>query len=37
LPHTLLWSASRVGDPETAWLRAKLRPIVKRRFAGLAR
>jgi DNA-binding transcriptional LysR family regulator len=30
LPHALLWSASRTHDPEIAWLRAKLRPIVKR-------
>ncbi|HSI02168.1 MAG TPA: LysR substrate-binding domain-containing protein [Reyranella sp.] len=37
LPHALLWSASRAGNPEIAWLRAKLRPIVKRHFAGLAR
>jgi DNA-binding transcriptional LysR family regulator len=35
LPHALLWSASRTGDPETAWLRAKLRPIAKRRFASV--
>jgi len=33
IPHALLWSAGRSHDPEIAWLRAKLRPIVKRRFA----
>jgi DNA-binding transcriptional LysR family regulator len=30
LPHALLWSTSRTHDPEIAWLRTKLRPIVKR-------
>ncbi len=34
LPHFLLWSANRSRDPEIAWLRSKLRPIVKRRFSA---
>jgi DNA-binding transcriptional LysR family regulator len=34
LPHVLLWSAARSRDPEIAWLRGRLRPIVKRRFAS---
>jgi hypothetical protein len=35
IPHVLLWSASRTRDPEIAWLRARLGPIVRRRFACL--
>jgi DNA-binding transcriptional LysR family regulator len=34
LPHALLWSAGRGTDPETAWLRDRLGPIVKSRFAN---
>ena len=33
IAHALLWSAARTHDPEIAWLRTKLRPIVTRRFA----
>jgi DNA-binding transcriptional LysR family regulator len=33
LPHALLWSANRARDPEITWLRARLRPIVRKRFA----
>ena len=33
IAHALLWSAAHARDPEIAWLRGKLRPIVKRRFA----
>jgi DNA-binding transcriptional LysR family regulator len=33
LPHVLLWSANRLRDPEIAWLRARLRPIVRKRFS----
>jgi DNA-binding transcriptional LysR family regulator len=36
IPHALLWSAGRSRDPEIAWLRKRLRPIVERRFADLA-
>jgi DNA-binding transcriptional LysR family regulator len=32
LPHAMLWSARRGSDPEIAWLRDRLRPIVKRKF-----
>jgi LysR family transcriptional activator of mexEF-oprN operon len=34
LPHAMLWSAQRGRDPEIAWLRDQLRPIVKSTFAG---
>jgi DNA-binding transcriptional LysR family regulator len=34
LPHAMLWSAQRGRDPEIAWLRDQLRPIVKSKFAG---
>ena len=34
LPHAILWSAQRGRDPEIAWLRDQLRPIVKSKFAG---
>jgi DNA-binding transcriptional LysR family regulator len=34
LPHALLWSAARGSDPEITWLRDRLRPIVRRTFAG---
>jgi hypothetical protein len=33
LPHALLWSAARGNDPEIAWLRDRLRPLVKAVFA----
>jgi len=33
IPHALLWSAARTGDPEVAWLRQRLQPLVKRRFS----
>jgi hypothetical protein len=33
LAHALLWSANRTRDPEIAWLLARLRPIVQKRFA----
>ena len=36
LPHVLLWSAARANDPEVAWLRKSLQPLVKRRFASAA-
>lgn len=35
IPHALLWSAARTRDPEITWLRKRLRPLVKRRFANL--
>jgi DNA-binding transcriptional LysR family regulator len=34
LPHVMLWNHGRSGDPEIAWLRDRLLPIVKRKFAG---
>ena len=37
LPHAMLWNTARGNDPETSWLRARLSPIVKSRFAGTAR
>lgn len=33
LPHVLLWSSVRAGDPETAWVRQHLQPWSKKRFA----
>jgi LysR family transcriptional activator of mexEF-oprN operon len=36
LPHAMLWSAQRGRDPEIAWLRGHLRPIVKSKFAGVS-
>jgi DNA-binding transcriptional LysR family regulator len=36
IPHVLLWSAARAGDPEVAWLRQRLQPLVKRRFSSAA-
>jgi DNA-binding transcriptional LysR family regulator len=35
IPHAVLWSAGRAKDPEITWLRNRLRPIVKSRFASL--
>ncbi len=35
IPHVLLWSAARTGDPEVAWLLRRLRPLMKTEF-GLA-
>lgn len=34
LPHALLWNAGRSNDPEIAWLRDRLRPIVTTTFAA---
>src|SRR4051812_21286981 len=34
LPHVMLWNKGRSGDPEIAWLRDRLLPIIKRKFAG---
>ena len=34
LPHAMIWSTGRNGDPDIAWLRDRLRPIVKSKFAG---
>jgi len=34
LPHAMLWSTRRSNEPELAWLRDRLRPIVKSTFAG---
>ena len=31
---SLLWCLGRNGDPEIAWLRDRLRPIIKNKFAG---
>lgn len=36
LPHAMLWSAQRGRDPEIAWLRDQLRPIVKSKFASIS-
>jgi DNA-binding transcriptional LysR family regulator len=36
LPHAMLWSGQRGRDPEIAWLRDQLRPIVKSKFAGFS-
>jgi hypothetical protein len=30
----MLWSAQRSRDPEIAWLRDQLRPVVKNKFAS---
>jgi len=32
LPHALLWNAGRGRDPEVAWLRERLRPLVQAIF-----
>lgn len=32
LPHAMLWSTRRGSDPAIAWLRDRLRPIVKSQF-----
>jgi DNA-binding transcriptional LysR family regulator len=34
LPHVMVWSTTRSRDPAMNWLRDRLRPIVKRNFAG---
>jgi DNA-binding transcriptional LysR family regulator len=34
LPHAMVWSTTRSRDPAMNWLRDRLRPIVKRNFAG---
>lgn len=36
IPHALLLSAARASDPEVAWLRQRLQPLVKRRFSSAA-
>lgn len=33
MPHAMLWSAVRSNDPEIRWLRTRLAPIVKSKFA----
>ena len=35
LPHAMVWSTTRSRDPAMNWLRDRLRPIVKRNFAGV--
>lgn len=37
LPYAMIWSARRSADPEMTWLRERLRPIVKNKFADRAR
>jgi DNA-binding transcriptional LysR family regulator len=34
LPHAMVWCSGRSRDSGMMWLRDRLRPIVKRRFAG---
>jgi LysR family transcriptional activator of mexEF-oprN operon len=34
LPHAMIWSTGRNNDPDIAWLRDRLRPIIKSKFAG---
>jgi DNA-binding transcriptional LysR family regulator len=34
LPHAMIWSAGRNNDPDIAWLRDRLRPIIKSKFAS---
>ena len=34
LPHAMVWSTTRSRNPAMNWLRDRLRPIVKRNFAG---
>ena len=34
LPHAMLWSTQRGRDPEIAWLRDQLRPVVQSTFGG---
>ena len=34
LPHAMVWCNGRSRDPGLTWLRERLRPIVKRNFAG---
>jgi DNA-binding transcriptional LysR family regulator len=34
LPHAMVWCKGRSRDPGLIWLRDRLRPIVKRNFAG---
>jgi DNA-binding transcriptional LysR family regulator len=36
LPHAMIWSTGRTAHPEITWLRDRLRPIAKNKFAGLA-
>jgi DNA-binding transcriptional LysR family regulator len=37
LPHAMIWSTGRSRDPAIAWLRDRLRPIVKSKFASQAK
>jgi DNA-binding transcriptional LysR family regulator len=34
LPHAMVWCSGRGRDPGLNWLRERLKPIVKRHFAG---
>jgi DNA-binding transcriptional LysR family regulator len=34
IPHVLLWSTARSGDPEVGWLRQRLQPLVRRQFSS---
>jgi DNA-binding transcriptional LysR family regulator len=34
LPHALVWCSGRSRDPGLIWFRDRLRPVVKRNFAG---
>jgi DNA-binding transcriptional LysR family regulator len=34
LPHAMIWSTGRNNDPDIAWLRDRLRPIIKSKFAS---
>jgi len=36
LPFAMLWSTGRQADPEIAWFRQRLRPIVTSTFGELA-
>jgi DNA-binding transcriptional LysR family regulator len=36
LPHAAVWSSGRSGDPEIAWLRERLRPVIKSKFTERA-
>jgi len=37
LPHAMIWSTGRSRDPAMAWLRDRLRPIVKGKFISPAK
>jgi hypothetical protein len=36
LPHVMLWSATRGNDPEIAWLRNRLGPLLRSKFTDLS-